>query len=104
MYRHLRTQKKPLFLTIGMKLVQNAVFYIYSVFVLSYLVTTHRYRPLRWIKCSDDLVQSSVLSPYHYGRFYPTKLGVSQFTYSVLLLQPCSSSRFSGLWILVQSF
>ena len=37
----LRTQKKPLFLTIGMKLVQNAVFYIYSVFVLSYLVTTH---------------------------------------------------------------
>ena len=37
----LRTQKKPLFLTIGMKLVQNAVFYIYSVFVLTYLVTTH---------------------------------------------------------------
>ena len=37
----LRTQKKPLLLTIGMKLVQNAVFYIYSVFVLSYLVTTH---------------------------------------------------------------
>ena len=36
----LREQKKPLFLTIGMKLVQNAVFYIYSVFVLTYLVTT----------------------------------------------------------------
>src|SRR5690606_13538504 len=33
----LRTQKKPLFLTIGMKLVQNATFYIYSVFVLTYL-------------------------------------------------------------------
>ncbi|WP_249316950.1 MFS transporter [Bacillus sp. FJAT-50079] len=37
----LREQKKPLFLTIGMKLVQNAVFYIYSVFILTYLVTTH---------------------------------------------------------------
>lgn len=36
----LRTQKKPLFLTIGMKLVQNATFYIYSVFVLTYLVGT----------------------------------------------------------------
>ncbi|MFJ7977320.1 MFS transporter [Peribacillus sp. JNUCC 23] len=39
----LREQKKPLFLTIGMKLVQNAVFYIYSVFVLTYLVTTHHF-------------------------------------------------------------
>lgn len=36
----LREQKKPLFLTIGMKLLQNAVFYIYSVFVLSYIVGT----------------------------------------------------------------
>jgi MFS transporter, MHS family, shikimate and dehydroshikimate transport protein len=36
----LRSQKKPLFLTIGMKLVQNATFYIYSVFVLTYLVGT----------------------------------------------------------------
>lgn len=36
----LREQKKPLFLTIGMKLLQNAVFYIYSVFVLSYIVST----------------------------------------------------------------
>ncbi|PTY76162.1 MFS transporter [Heyndrickxia sporothermodurans] len=37
----LRNQKKPLFLTIGMKLVQNAVFYVYSVFILTYLVSTH---------------------------------------------------------------
>ncbi len=36
----LREQKKPLFLTIGMKLLQNAVFYIYTVFVLSYIATT----------------------------------------------------------------
>ncbi|AIE60253.1 integral membrane transport protein [Bacillus methanolicus MGA3] len=36
----LREQKKPLFLTIGMKLVQNAVFYIYTVFILSYIVNT----------------------------------------------------------------
>jgi MFS transporter, MHS family, shikimate and dehydroshikimate transport protein len=35
-----REQKKPLFLTIGMKLLQNAVFYIYTVFVLSYIVGT----------------------------------------------------------------
>lgn len=34
----LRQQKKPLFLTIGMKLLQNGVFYIYTVFVLTYLV------------------------------------------------------------------
>ncbi|PLS17471.1 MFS transporter [Bacillus sp. M6-12] len=36
----LREQKKPLLLTIGMKLLQNAVFYIYTVFVLSYIVGT----------------------------------------------------------------
>jgi MFS transporter, MHS family, shikimate and dehydroshikimate transport protein len=36
----LREQKKPLLLTIGMKLLQNAVFYIYTVFVLSYIVNT----------------------------------------------------------------
>ena len=35
-----KEQKKPLLLTIGMKLLQNAAFYIYSVFVLSYLVST----------------------------------------------------------------
>lgn len=35
----LREQKKPLILTIGMKLLQNAVFYIYSVFVLTYIVS-----------------------------------------------------------------
>lgn len=34
----LRKQKKLLFLTIGMKLLQNGVFYIYTVFVLTYLV------------------------------------------------------------------
>ena len=34
----LHEQKKPLFLTIGMKLLQNGVFYIYTVFVLTYLV------------------------------------------------------------------
>jgi MFS transporter, MHS family, shikimate and dehydroshikimate transport protein len=36
----LREQKKPLLLTIGMKLLQNALFYIYTVFVLSYIVNT----------------------------------------------------------------
>lgn len=36
----LREQKKPLLLTIGMKLLQNAVFYIYTVFVLSYITGT----------------------------------------------------------------
>ncbi|MFK9094208.1 MFS transporter [Bacillus salipaludis] len=36
----LREQKKPLFLTIGMKLLQNGVFYIYTVFVLSYIVSS----------------------------------------------------------------
>lgn len=36
----MQEQKKPLFLTIGMKLLQNAVFYIYTVFVLSYIATT----------------------------------------------------------------
>src|SRR5690606_8947411 len=36
----LREQKKPLFLTVGMKLLQNAVFYIYTVFVLTYIVDT----------------------------------------------------------------
>ncbi|WP_458413416.1 MFS transporter [Schinkia sp. CFF1] len=36
----IREQKKPLILTIGMKLLQNAVFYIYSVFVLTYIVST----------------------------------------------------------------
>lgn len=35
-----RTQKKPLVLTIGMKLLQNAVFYVYSVFILTYIVGT----------------------------------------------------------------
>jgi MFS transporter, MHS family, shikimate and dehydroshikimate transport protein len=37
----LREQKKSLFLTIGMKLLQNAVFYIYSVFILTYLTGAH---------------------------------------------------------------
>ncbi|MFD1396722.1 MFS transporter [Kroppenstedtia eburnea] len=35
-----REEKKPLLLTIGMKLLQNALFYIYSVFLLSYLAET----------------------------------------------------------------
>jgi len=36
----LRTQRKTLYLTIGMKLLQNALFYLYSVFMLSYIVGT----------------------------------------------------------------
>lgn len=36
----LRTQRRALYLTICMKLLQNAVFYLYSVFMLSYIVGT----------------------------------------------------------------
>ena len=36
----LRTQRRALYLTIGMKLLQNALFYLYSVFMLSYIVGT----------------------------------------------------------------
>lgn len=36
----LRTQRRTLYITIGMKMLQNAVFYLYSVFMLSYIVGT----------------------------------------------------------------
>ncbi|WP_043202673.1 MFS transporter [Paraburkholderia acidipaludis] len=36
----MKTHRRALYLTIGMKLLQNAVFYLYSVFMLSYLTGT----------------------------------------------------------------